>query len=356
MGVVWIFLDGVGLGTDDPARNPWAAVSDPTLIAVDGRGPTWPGAVWKPIDACLGIDGLPQSATGTTALFTGVNAPAAIGRHLSGFPPRELQAIIRDQSIHRQALAPGLKSTFANAYNEAYFKRPPYMQSVSTHAVRAAGIPFRMLDDYRSARAVFHDLTGEMISAQGNDGPLRYPGSTPGASAPVLSFRKRFEKVHRRALKKGAPVPPPDSGNPDGESFTDLVRREKLPIIGPAEAARRIAGLAREYDLVLFEYIKTDLAGHAQDRVWAAKVVREVMDFLRALLASLRADRDTLLIASDHGNSEDLTVRSHTRAPVPAVAVGPLAGEIIPRCDAITDLTPAILDALSARDGQGEVR
>ena len=34
----------------------------------------------------LGIEGLPQSATGQTALFTGINAAQLLGRHLFGFP------------------------------------------------------------------------------------------------------------------------------------------------------------------------------------------------------------------------------------------------------------------------------
>ncbi len=364
MSVVWIFLDGVGLGVDDPAINPWAAVEDPTLIAVNGRAPSWPGAVWKPLDANLGVDGLPQSATGTTALLTGINAPEALGRHLSGFPPRELQAIIAEHSVHKQALACGLKPAFANAYNEAYFKRPPFMQSVTTHAVQAAGMPFRMLEDYRAGRAVFHDLTGEMIRSQGNSGKLQYPGAPPAKSVQAEKFRKRFERISQRAKLKGAPSTPPEAGSGSAsdqpntseatspapgqsESLQDLVKREQLPIIGPEEAASRIAGLAAGHDLVLFEYIKTDLAGHAQDRMWAASVVNEVMTFLRALLDDLDPARDTLLIASDHGNSEDLNVRSHTRAPVPSVAVGPLASEILTPCRAITDLVPAVINALS---------
>jgi hypothetical protein len=366
MAVVWVFLDGVGLGVDDRTINPWAAVTDPTLIAVDGRGPSWPGAIWKPLDANLGVDGLPQSATGTTALFTGVNASAALGRHLSGFPPRELQAIIADHSVHKQALARGLRSTFANAYNEAYFKRPPFMQSVTTHAVRAAGIPFRMLDEYRNGQAVFHDLTGEMIRSQGNSEPLRYPGAPPAHSEQAEKFRERFARISQRAKRKGSPSTPPvaGSGSPMDQTvdqsssqaasiepmdtLADVVRREHLDVIGPEEAARRIAGLTLDHDLVIFEYIKTDLAGHAQDLDWAGNVVDEVMRFLRALLHDLDTNRDTLLIASDHGNSEDLSIRSHTRAPIPAVAVGSMAGKILSECSSITDLTPAVLDALSA--------
>ncbi len=321
MSVVWIFLDGVGYGSADPRRNPWAGVEGSTLIAVEGRPPDWPGAVWRPLDATLGVPGLPQSATGTTALLTGVNAPAAMGRHISGFPNRALREIIAEHSVHRQVIALGLKPTFANAYNEAYFKRPIGRQSVTTHAFRAAGLPFRMMEDYRAGRAAFHDLTGELVRDQGNDGKLTPPA---GSKRRVM---KRFIR--------------------DREAFARWMARYDLPVITPAEAGRRVARLAREHDLVLFEYVKTDMAGHTGEAEWAASVVGEVMLFLRTLLAEIDPSRDTLLIGSDHGNCEDLAVKTHTTNPVPAVAVGPLAGPLLDGAAAITDLVPNLLAALA---------
>lgn len=322
MSVVWVFLDGVGLGADDSEVNPWAGVKDPTLIAVEGRAPTWPGAVMKPLDANLGVDGLPQSATGTTALLTGINAPKAIGRHRSGFPNEALREIIAEHSVHRRALKRGLHSTFANAFNEAYFRRPLSRQSVSTHAVHAAsdlGMRFRMMDDYRSGAAVFHDLTGELIRVQGNEDRLIAPTNK--------------QVVFKRFLR-------------DPEGFREMASDWKIDVIDPEEAGIRVASLAEENDLVFFEYVKTDMMGHDGSRDWAKDVVDEVMLFLGTLLSKLDPERDTLLIASDHGNSEDLTVGTHTRNPVPSVAVGPLAHTILDRCEAITDLPDAVLDAL----------
>jgi 2,3-bisphosphoglycerate-independent phosphoglycerate mutase len=34
------------------------------------------------------------------------------------------------------------------------------------------------------------------------------------------------------------------------------------------------------------------------------------------------------VVASDHGNVEDLSTRNHTRRPVPVLAFGPAAGEV----------------------------
>jgi hypothetical protein len=251
-----------------------------------------------------------------------VNAPRELGRHISGFPNQHLRAILAEHSVHRQALARGLRPAFANAYNEAYFRRPASRQSVTTHAVHAAGMPFRMMGDYRAGRAVFHDLTGELIRVQGNEDKL----APPSEEKPRV-FKNRFAR--------------------DREGFAAFAARMEMEVIDPREAGRRVAGLAADHDYVLFEYVKSDMMGHDTGRSWARDVVAEVMLFLRTVLERMDGERDTLLVASDHGNSEDLTVRTHTLAPVPAVAVGPLAEAILNRCEAITDIVPALLDALA---------
>jgi 2,3-bisphosphoglycerate-independent phosphoglycerate mutase len=319
--VVFIFLDGVGVGKDDPKTNPWTSVSNGSIIPWENHPATYPGAYSKPLDACLGVEGLPQSATGTTALLTGINAPQHIGQHKSGFPSESLQKIILEHSIHKQAAEAGLVSTFANAYNNAYFERPLNRQSVTTHAVLAAGIPFRMMDEYVNGCAIFHDLTGEMIREQGNGDKL---------SAPSRLIAKRRKK----------------QGYDD--TFSHIIKTKDLPIIDPAEAGKRIAGISKEYDLVLFEYVKTDLAGHAQDLDWAKSIVNEVMDFLYSIIENIDQKTTTLVIGSDHGNSEDLSVKSHTKNLSACVSIGPLAEAILSECNSIADITPSILRALNS--------
>jgi len=60
-------------------------------------------------------------------------------------------------------------------------------------------------------------------------------------------------------------------------------------------------------------------------------------------------DGDTLvLLTSDHGNLEDLSTRSHTRNPVPLMAWGPGAENVLAGAEAITDVVPTILRTLGA--------
>ena len=91
MKIIYLFIDGVGLRA--PAGdNPLNKEVCPTLWRLIERHA-------KPIDACLGIEGLPQSATGQATMFTGVNCAAALGKHCEGFPGPELRKIIEDNNL-----------------------------------------------------------------------------------------------------------------------------------------------------------------------------------------------------------------------------------------------------------------
>ena len=70
----------------------------------------------KPIDACLGVEGLPQSATGQATMFTGVNCPKTVGKHCEGFPTPVIRKIIGDGNIFTELKKRGKKVKFADAY------------------------------------------------------------------------------------------------------------------------------------------------------------------------------------------------------------------------------------------------
>ena len=55
-------------------------------------------------------------------------------------------------------------------------------------------------------------------------------------------------------------------------------------------------------------------------------------------------ERDSLVILiSDHGNIEDLSVKTHTRNPVPCIAAGQHAHDFVSSVRNLTHITPAIL-------------
>ncbi len=295
-----VFADGVGLAPVSPV-NPFAALPAPTLRSLLGgplclvrvleRG----GLLLRAADATLGVECLPQSATGQAALFTGVNAARAIGSHVVGLPGPRLRALIAEHSIFRRLRAGGRRATFANAYTDGYLERVERGEqrpSVTTCAVAAAGLPFRRLADLERDEAVSWDIE-----------------------------RDRFAERAGQAI----------------------------PRVSAAAAGRHLAALALRHDLTVFETFLTDLAGHGRRGVSPEEAVGRLDGLLGGVLAAGDGAL-TVLLTSDHGNLEDASTRSHTRHPVPILAVGPLAGEFA-AVGSILDLSPTLERLLAAPSG-----
>jgi 2,3-bisphosphoglycerate-independent phosphoglycerate mutase len=297
--ILFIFLDGVGLG---PAGwdNPLSHVPMPHLFSllggslvldnVDGdECPSRQDVTLRALDACLGVPGLPQSATGQTALFTGLNAPALVGEHITARPTTPLREIIAEHSFLKRAAEKGAKVLFANAHSKRYWEMTNNGQrrvGASTATALAAGAPIPNLEDLAAGRAVLWDITHEVAN-----------------------------------------------------SHMDY----ELPLVSPEQAGANLARLAADYDLVLYETFLTDLAGH--QRVEADWVLTRVDRFLGAVLTHRTPDT-TVVVSSDHGNLEDSRSRRHTMNPVPLLVVGPQAGCFC-QAEAITDVAPAILASLN---------
>ena len=294
--VALLFVDGFGWGKADPAVNPGWSYGGTLLRLPDPA--SWDGCPirlensgWAaPVDACLGVAGLPQSATGQTALLSGVNAAVVQGRHLSGFPGPTLRSILLEHSVLKQLREAGRRPVFFNTFRSPFFDWPRERQlrmSATTVANLAADLPFFDVPDMAAGRSLYQDFTGRELQELGFDAP----------------------------------------------SLT------------PAEAGRILARNLPEYDFLLYEYFLTDKAGHAADRARAEAEFARLDAFLAAILADL-PDDTLLLWCSDHGNIEDLTVRTHTRNPVPLMAWGPGAEDVVAGAGSIVDVTPAILSFL----------
>ena len=289
-----LFVDGIGLAPA-AATNPFATVPTPTLAAVLGGtltaervGPV-DGGQLSGLDATLGVPGLPQSATGQTALFTGQNAPALLGRHVAALPGPRLAALLAEHSVLQRACAAGHAVTFANPFTPAYFAEVDAgrrRHSATTLAALASGAPFRDADDLRAGRAVPWDVTG--------------------------AFFKAFEP--------------------------NVTERS------PEEAGRNLARLAGAHRLTLWETFMTDLAGHGRRGWTPEEAIARLDGLLAGALAELPADV-TLLLTSDHGNLEERQHTSHTRNPVPLLALGPEAhafGDLT----RIDEIAPRLLERL----------
>ena len=291
VSVLLFFIDGLGIGTRG-AHNPFDDLpgADPLAIFQDEEPEIPFGGVLAPTDACLGVEGRPQSASGQTTILTGVNAPAMIGYHKQGFPNQALLDIIREHSLFVQLKRAGVGPiTFANTYTKRFCESRPRWISATTAAVEAAGLRFNQVEDLRAGAAVFHDFTNAML----------------------------------------------------------IERGEKVDLRTPEDAGEVLANIVAANRFTLYEYFITDKIGHAQDLDAARRVLPILARFIRALLGKLDLARSTVILTSDHGNIEDLSVRNHTLNPVPTIVWGRYRSRIAPRIRSLTDITPAIVDVLT---------
>ncbi len=287
MRVVFILVDGIGLGDQDPDKNPMAVARTRWFHCFRDRIPAVDGRLVVPTDASLGVPGLPQSATGQTALLTGVNAPLLAGRHIQGFCTPTLASILAERSLFRTLASQGRRVTCANAFTPPTLERQRF-PSVTAVAVKSGGVRLRDLEDLQGGRAVYHDFTNRLLQVRG------YP----------------------------------------------------VPLVSPEEAAERLVGIAASHDLTYYEHFETDLAGHAQDMDQAIALLERLDAFLSHLIEGLDLTRHLLLLVSDHGNMEDLSTPGHTWNRVPTMLWGHGRETFASRIHALTDIVPALLKVL----------
>ncbi len=295
--VIFLFLDGVGLGSDDPAVNPLAAAHYPTLSALMDGHPltaasgrlTTPHAELIPTDAHLGIPGRPQSATGQAAIVTGANVPARLGRHYGPRPNQPVRDVIDEGSIFSRLRDRGQSSFFCNAYPEGFFaavNRGKRLLSAIPYAVTQTGQVLPDHEDLRAGRALSADFTGQGWRSQ-----LSY------ADAPVYT---------------------------------------------PEAAGRKLWALSQPHHFVFFEHWLTDILGHKQAHAEAVANFQVIDGFLAGLMAAADLAETSIILAADHGNVEDCSHRAHTENPALTLLLGAGRAEMAGQIHGLDDFAPAI--------------
>lgn len=279
--VIFLFIDGVGI-RPPAADNPINAEVCPTFWRLLESHS-------KSIDACLGVEGLPQSATGQATMFTGVNCAEAMGRHCEGFPVAALRSIIEENNLFLELKRRGKKVRFADAY---------LVDDVADLALRR----------FKSVTTVMALTTPEVIST----------------TADLVEDRALMQDLTRETIQ---------------ESYPDI------PVIDPPRAAKHLFEIARSNDFTLYEFFQTDVSGHSMDYVRACEVLRTYDRFLASLVRLAEAGGLTIVITADHGNIESVSERGHTRNPVPFVAYGPNEMFLRDKVSSLVDVTPALLEA-----------
>ncbi|HBM16734.1 MAG TPA: metalloenzyme [Lentisphaeria bacterium] len=275
--LIMIMVDGLGIPPESWEKSVFAKFcpSEFVNLFIDNS---------IPLDAALGVEGLPQSATGQTALFTGRNASQIIGSHLSGFPGPRLKALLKENNIFLELIKRGHSAMFANSYARYPLDLVINTRFASVTSVMLSTFAQKALasEELLSGHAVFHDITRESIAEQ-------------------------FD----------------------------------IPTITPTEGAGHLLNVSLKYDFILFEYFRTDMAGHSGDEEELRIVLKKFSTFLLEIYKNLPPDTG-LLLCSDHGNCENIFSKQHTLNKVPLLLVNMEKPDPLPL--SITDVYNVILE------------
>ncbi|ADQ41699.1 metalloenzyme domain protein [Caldicellulosiruptor acetigenus I77R1B] len=260
MKMLFIFLDGVGKGEKNEA-SPFFYYHPKAydIFLKDGN------VLF--LDATLGIEGLPQSATGQVTIYSGINAAKEVGFHINGQIAPSLKRIIERQNIFTTLLRHGFKVDFANVYRNEYLQKllndKNFKMSVTSYMTLISGIRFKTVEDLLRGEGVYFDITNHVLIESGYE----------------------------------------------------------VPVFSPQRAAENLLNVLNKNDFVLFEHFKTDIIGHSCDMEKALELLKLLDEFILSLIEELPEDA-CLVVTSDHGNIEDLSTKTHTKNKVPFLAYG----------------------------------
>ncbi len=294
-----IFIDGVGIGKEDYSFNPFFKYGFKTFIEFFDAIPSLKNPILEnknrflfPVDATLGVAGLPQSGTGQTSIFCGINAPKIIGMHFGPYPYSTLIPVIQKKNIFRYFIEKNQKVSFANAYPKVFFE---YISSGKKRLSATSlmcmlnGMRLNKSSDVRSGKALTAEITNERWNRK-----LGY----------------------------------------------------KLPIVSSETAARRLLRIASQNSFTLYEYFLTDHIGHGRYEDEFVNVMNSLDRFLSEILLKMDYQNLTLVICSDHGNLEDTSVKTHTYNPALMIVAGKNADRIFHQVKNLTDIKNSIINSL----------
>lgn len=293
MKMIFIFIDGFGLGEKDVEKNPITAAKTPNLDYIFEK------FMCFPTETTLGVKGLPQSATGQTTIFTGRNASEILGVHLSGQPTETLKKVINENNIFKALIGKGFKVTNSNVYRQEYLDKMQvpidrrHRPSVTSVMTMSAGVRFRRVEEFEAGLGIYHDITGQILK---------------------------------------------DSGY-------------EVDLITPEAAAERLYRISRDFDFTLYEHFMTDIIGHTMNMGKATAEIELLDAFLGKLVSLIDLNEDTIVITSDHGNIEDISVKTHTYNKVPTIIIGKMPAGVELKLESLLDIMPMVMGMF---EGKGD--
>lgn len=275
--ILFIFVDGIGLGDDNPAINPFAAAKMPTLTALT-NGKRWlkgigrqvsDRAIFIPTDPRLGVASRPQSGSSQAVILTGKNIPEIIGRHYGPKPDETTRNLLEEDNFFKRVNESGKRAALLDGYPPkllADIERGYTLPSSIQYAAIHGGHSLFTLDDILAGRALTAEYTGH--------------------------------------------------------AWHKHLNLNDTPLYTPQEAGRKMVELARNYDFAFHSHWMTDYVGHRGPFGRAAELLAVIDGVVEGVLDEWDDDEGLVILTSDHGNMEHIGDRKHTENDVPTLIIG----------------------------------
>lgn len=302
MRILLLFLDGIGLGENNPEINPFAVAEMPTLTRLtnehrwlDGIGAqSNESASFIPTDAGLGISGRPQSGTSQAVILTGENVPAMIGRHYGPKPNAETRELLAQNNLFKMLRAAGKKTALLDGYPQTLLKsieRGKTLPSSIQQAARESGQSLFTAEDVREGNALTAEYTGD--------------------------------------------------------EWHEHLKITDVPRYTPYEAGRKLVELARRYDFSMHSHWMTDYVGHRGPFEFGVALLERFDGVMGGILDCWDPEEGLVIVTSDHGNMEHIGDRHHTENDVPTLIYGARHREFADNFSNLMHITPRILRLLT---------
>jgi 2,3-bisphosphoglycerate-independent phosphoglycerate mutase len=277
MHILLLFLDGIGLGNDDPNVNPFAIAKMPNLIALT-NGKRWlhgigrqesERAIFIPTDPRMGVPGRPQSGSGQAAILTGKNVPQIIGEHYGPKPNLATRELLAEDNFFKQVVAHGKKAALLDAYPPMWHHdhdRGKSLRSSYQQAAFEAGQRLFGLEDLKAGKAVTPEWTND--------------------------------------------------------AWRTYLKLADTPVYTAHEAGELLVKLSRDYDFAMHSHWMTDMVGHRGPFKRGVELLELFDNVMAGVLDTWNDDEGLVIITSDHGNMEEIGNRNHTENDVPTLVIG----------------------------------
>lgn len=299
--ILFLFVDGIGLGEDNPDINPFAVANTPTLHNLT-NGQKWlrdigkqesERAIFIPTDPRLGVKGRPQSGSSQAVILTGKNIPELIGRHYGPKPDEQTRNLLEDDNFFKMVKRQGKTAALLDAYPDrllADIARGYTLPSSIQYAAIHSGQDLFTIEDLQAKRAMTAEWTGK---------PLR-----------------------------------------------DYTKDERIPVYTPQEAGELMVTLARQYDFAFHSHWMTDLVGHRGPFERGVMLLEMLDGVMEGILSKWDDDEGLVILTSDHGNMEHIGDRRHTENDVPTLIIGNQKDAFADGFSRLTDFVPKMADFL----------